>query len=48
MTVISVFLILSMFCAGVHQAILGIPRSLEVTASHAIVTAMASWALVTP
>lgn len=39
---------LFMFCEGVHQDILGIPRNLEVAANHAIVTAMASWALVTP
>lgn len=33
---------------GVHQDILGIPRNLEVAANHAVVTAMASWAVVTP
>lgn len=38
----------SLFWVGVHQDILGIPRSLEVAANHAIVTAMAIQAVVTP
>ena len=42
------FFSFSVFCVGVLLDILEIPRNLEAAASHAIVTATASWAVVTP
>ena len=42
------FLSFSVFCVGVLPDILEIPRNLEAAVSHAIVTATASWAVVTP
>lgn len=42
------FSFFSLFWVGVHPDISGIPRSLEVAASRAVVTTMASWAVVTP